>query len=260
MGWISTPRLPLMDKQGVPLPSQWVNVETAHVPNLRENTRIDDGVQVSIESSPLGTGHGKVMAREFSMPGFGLVDRGSEIQISLSHVVLEKTQSQANSNARPLIDESLTATVQLKVKVPDESSSSEVSFRLIHDAYFVSAHQCQPPHGHAVRTSPSADVHPTHEHGESLPSHPLHQTYKYTFKTVRDLVGATPPNPFDHNQAVWIIDARRSRDKDIFARAWCSQIGRNAIVSRIGTTCLSCSIREAKAIEVGVIIRVGGYE
>jgi hypothetical protein len=103
-------------------------------------------------------------------------------------------------------------------------------------------------------------VHPTHEHRESLPSHPLHQSYKYILKTVRDLVGATPPNPIDHNQAVWIIDARRSRDKDIFVRAWCSQIGRHAIVSRVGITCLSCSIREAKAIEVGVIIRVGGYE
>lgn len=260
MGWISTPRISPIDKQGVPLPSRWVNVETAHMPNLRENTRIHDGAQVSIESSPLGTGHGKVMAREFSMPGIGLVDHGSDIQIGLSCVVLGKTQSQADSNVRRLIDESLTATVQLKMKAIDESSPSEVSFRLIHDVYFVSAHPCRPPHGHAVRTSPSGDVHPIHEHGESLPSHPLHQSYKYILKTVRDLVGATPPNPVDHNQAVWVIDARRSRDKDIFVRAWCSQTGRHAIVSRVGTTCLSCSIREAKAIEVGVIIRVGGYE
>lgn len=260
MGWISTPGLSPMNKQGVPLPSRWVNVETAHMPNLRENTRIHDGAQVSIESSPLGKGQGKVMAREFSMPGIGLVDHGSKIQISLSDVVLEETQPQANSNAQRLIDESLTATVQLKMKAIDESSPSEVSFRLTYDVYFVSTHPCRPPQGHAVRTSPGGDVHPTHEHGVSLPSHPLHQTYKYILKTVRDLVGATPPNPVDHNQAVWIIDARCSRDKDIFVRAWCSQIGRHAIVSRIGRTCLSCSIREAKAIEVGVIIRVGGCE
>jgi hypothetical protein len=260
MGWISTPRLSPMDKQGTPLPNRWVNVATAHMPNLRENSRIHDGAQVLLESSPLGTGVGKVMAREFAMPGIGLVDHGAETQVSLSNVVLEETPPQGNSTPRRAIDESLTATVQLKMKAIGESSPSDVSFRLIHDAYFVSAHPCQPPHGHAVRTSPSGDVHPTHEHGESLPSHPLHQSYKYILKAVPDLVGATPPNPVDHNQAVWIIDARRSGEKDIFVRAWCSQIGRHAIVSRIGTTCLSCSIREAKAIEVGVIIRVGGYE
>jgi hypothetical protein len=135
-----------------------------------------------------------------------------------------------------------------------------VSLRLMHDVYFVSANPCRPPHGHALRTTPDRSVHPIHQHGEYLPSHPLHQTYRYVLKAVQDLVSATPPNPHDQKEAVWIVDARRSREKDIFVRAWCSQVGRHAIMSRVGKTCLSCSIREAKAIEVAVIIRVGGNE
>ncbi|EXJ86522.1 hypothetical protein A1O3_03473 [Capronia epimyces CBS 606.96] len=46
-------------------------------------------------------------------------------------------------------------------------------------------------------------------------------------------------------------------EKDILVRAWCAEKGRNAIIARVGRTCLSCAIREAKALEIGVIIRVG---
>jgi hypothetical protein len=237
-----------------------VNVETAQLPKLRENSRIHDGAQVSIESSPLGKGHGKVMASEFSMPCLRLADHSSENQVSLGEVVLQETQPHAKSPTRKMIGEALMATVHFTMKTINEPSPLGVKFRLIHDVYFVSAHPCRPPHGHAVRTSVSGNAHPIHEHGESLPSHPLHQTYRFVLKTVRDLVSATPPNHVDTNEAVWIIDARRSRDKDIFVRAWCSQVGRHAIVSGIERTCLSCSIREAKAIEVGVIIRVGGND
>lgn len=260
MGWISTPGLWPVNKQGAPLLSRWVRVETAEVPKLREKSRIHDGAQVSIESSPLGTGHGKVMASEFSMPGLGLVDHGSESQIHLGQVVLQERQSHQISRTRNLTDGALTAAVQFFMKTTDKSSPLEVSFRLTHDVYFVSAHPCRPPHGHAVHTSPDGSVHPIHQHGESLPSHPLHQTYRYVLKTVQDLASTTPPNHHDPKEAVCIIDARHSREKDIFVRAWCSQVGRHAIVSRIGRSCLSCSIREAKAIEVGVVIRVGGNE
>lgn len=45
--------------------------------------------------------------------------------------------------------------------------------------------------------------------------------------------------------------------KDILVRAWCAENGRNAIIARVGRTCLSCAIREARALEIGIIIRVG---
>ncbi|RMZ88636.1 hypothetical protein DV736_g4130, partial [Chaetothyriales sp. CBS 134916] len=46
--------------------------------------------------------------------------------------------------------------------------------------------------------------------------------------------------------------------REILARAWCAKVGRDAIVSRIGRQCLSCAVREAKALEVAIVIRTGG--
>ncbi|KAK5231982.1 hypothetical protein LTR47_006822 [Exophiala xenobiotica] len=54
--------------------------------------------------------------------------------------------------------------------------------------------------------------------------------------------------------------AEQIRNKDILVRAWCAEKGRNALIARVGRTCLSCAIREAKALEVGVIVRVGVKE
>lgn len=45
--------------------------------------------------------------------------------------------------------------------------------------------------------------------------------------------------------------------RDILVRSWCAEKGRNALIARVGRTCLSCAIREAKALEISVIIRVG---
>ncbi|EEP81181.1 predicted protein [Uncinocarpus reesii 1704] len=54
----------------------------------------------------------------------------------------------------------------------------------------------------------------------------------------------------------YIVDARGSSDKEAYARAWCSAVGTDAVVARVGRTCLACSIREARAANVPVV-RVG---
>ncbi|KAM5475044.1 hypothetical protein MauCBS54593_001515 [Microsporum audouinii] len=56
----------------------------------------------------------------------------------------------------------------------------------------------------------------------------------------------------------YIIDARGSKHKEAFARAWCTAVCTDAVIARVGRTCLACSIREARAIDVNVVIRVGG--
>ncbi|PGH35446.1 hypothetical protein GX50_01661 [[Emmonsia] crescens] len=55
----------------------------------------------------------------------------------------------------------------------------------------------------------------------------------------------------------YIIDARGSEHKDLFARSWCAMVGVNAVVGRVGRTCMACCIREARAADVPVVIRVG---
>jgi hypothetical protein len=143
-------------------------------------------------------------------------------------------------------------------------------------------------------SSDQQQQHRSHHNHSHLPGHPLHRSYTYKYVPLTSLRPYTPPpapssssesghersaNPLpkhehdhrhdhDHNQAdenpprepVWIIDARGSHEKEAFSRAWCAAAGTSAVVSRVGQTCLACSIREARAVDVGVVIRVGGLD
>ncbi|KAL1960468.1 hypothetical protein VTO42DRAFT_7767 [Malbranchea cinnamomea] len=106
-----------------------------------------------------------------------------------------------------------------------------------------------------------------------LPGHPLHtSSYPYSYIPLPSLptMASLPPSPgtdfreqpFPHRRShrpkhTFILDARGSKDKECFARAWCAAVGTSAVVSRTGRTCLACSIREARAADVSVVIRVG---
>ena len=57
-----------------------------------------------------------------------------------------------------------------------------------------------------------------------------------------------------------MIDARGSNDRDAFARSWCSETSNHGLVSREGKVCLSCSIREARALGIDIVIRIGCKE
>ena len=46
-------------------------------------------------------------------------------------------------------------------------------------------------------------------------------------------------------------------DAHVLARAWCANLGLNAIVARSSTTCLACAIRAAYAAQVSVVIMAG---
>jgi hypothetical protein len=117
-----------------------------------------------------------------------------------------------------------------------------------------------------------------HQNHPHLPGHPLHHSYKYQYVLLTSLHPDTPapkttttmsdkeqppcdspPASGPAEEPVWILDARGSHDKEVLARAWCAAAGTSAIVGRVGRTCLACCVREARAIDVGVVIRVGSY-
>lgn len=261
MGWISTPGISPVLENDTPVPNQWVYIESIAIPELREKTRIHDGVKVGIESSPLGTGQGKVMAKEFTMPGMSTCRPINQVDIRIAQVRLQASQdSTKSSNTVVPTGGIFTAFAQFIVKESRTRSHSQVNFTLIYDVYFVSAHPCRVPNGVALHATRGIDQHLTRENGEPLRSHPLHRSYRYAFKSILDLANFVPPDYTDLHEPVWVVDARGSQVKEVFARAWCSQMARHALVSRIGRTCLSCSIREARAIEVAIIIRVGESE
>ncbi|KAH8888283.1 hypothetical protein GQ53DRAFT_261788 [Thozetella sp. PMI_491] len=58
------------------------------------------------------------------------------------------------------------------------------------------------------------------------------------------------------NDKVLVVEAFGVRDNEVLARAWCSHLGLSAVVADIGTTCMSCAIREAYAATLTVVILV----
>jgi len=264
MGWISTPKLlPIYDggKERPKGGNGWIRVKTYPPPKLRETARIYDGERLSLESTPLGVGHGKILGAEFSMVTDHILD-------ILPHVQVQNMQLHLSETDLTPHDHALAAWVGFDISHgPDDSRSKQhVAFSLHREVFFVTAYPCRVPHGHATTSSghsePVHHEHPHHRHAERLPAHPLHKTYKYKTKSLLDLLepGVEPPDPTDKHHDLWIVDARGNDQHNVFVRAWCAEKGRHAIVSRVGWSCLSCTIREAKALEVGVVIRVGVRE
>jgi len=51
-----------------------------------------------------------------------------------------------------------------------------------------------------------------------------------------------------------LINATGGGDAEAVARAWCSEMGRHAVVSRGNTTCLTCSFNTTENLELDVLI------
>ncbi|USP81173.1 uncharacterized protein yc1106_08447 [Curvularia clavata] len=115
-----------------------------------------------------------------------------------------------------------------------------------------------------------------------LDTHLLHKSYSYKVVPVTDVLDPEFLLPFElhtsklservlalsesnyseadtireNKKAVLVLDARASWDLEVLARAWCAERGLHALVSRVGRTCLACSIREARGLGIHIIIRV----
>lgn len=322
MGWAYLPGfVPLYEATSQPVSNRWLKVKTFPVPTARERPRIFDGDKLAMESTPLGIGKGGVMSSEFRMVTDRVLDDGvaSEVTVTDIRVHLSNTNATAASS-----DDVLSAWAQFYVTISDPELSDrpiarQVRYGLDRAVYFVTAHPCRLPHGHATFPAGSGEdahhgqPHPRHKASEHLPAHPLHKTYKFVTKTLADIINnpyVDPPACGSAGAAeIWLVDAReapsathastvidtstaagsgsvenagavagghagalpgstdrpdpadtQTRSKDILVRAWCAEKGQNALISRVGRTCLSCSIREARALEIGIVVRVGAKE
>ncbi|KAF2829747.1 hypothetical protein CC86DRAFT_316926 [Ophiobolus disseminans] len=112
--------------------------------------------------------------------------------------------------------------------------------------------------------------------------HPLYVSYKYKVVPATEVLDPDFQPPFDMHahlpttrsptptgsvlqrldevvsdrMAILVLDARGTTDLQLFARAWCAEKGYHAIIARVSSTCLACSIREARGLGVNVVIRV----
>jgi hypothetical protein len=108
---------------------------------------------------------------------------------------------------------------------------------------------------------------------DQAPAHPLHVSYKYKVVQVTEVLDPHFVRSLRHStdgegdnmaenlnednkKEILVLDARGKRDLELLARAWCSERGLHAIIGREWRTCLSCCIREARGLGVGVVIRI----
>lgn len=119
-------------------------------------------------------------------------------------------------------------------------------------------------------------------HGKPLNAHPLHRSYLYKIVSVARILEPDFEPPFDmhtskstehllslaknqddaantiinNKKTVLILDARASTDMALLARAWCAEKGLHAIIGRTTRTCIACCIREARGLNIKIVIRV----
>ncbi|KAF3202377.1 hypothetical protein TWF106_002410 [Orbilia oligospora] len=93
-------------------------------------------------------------------------------------------------------------------------------------------------------------------------AHPIHHSYKFKVVEATKLPEHSPARRSgreDKDYFVTVINAKLKgvgQDLYVYAKAWCSRWGADAIISRENRTCLSCAIREAYALAVDVVIDV----
>jgi hypothetical protein len=304
-GWISLPQSAgPVDEELNSVSDGWKVVVCQPVPKQREGDRIFDGEAMAKESSPLGIGKGRVHSREFNMVTDKVLDDATkangEVQAQNIELLLqpvkdgkadeEEYHAGVSFQASHAGGEAKQRRLRLRYKAnfigahpcrpphghlgnsrpsspsPSTPGAADVLGRQVSRMSLESESMSAT----SATDSPSSERphflqhHSSHRHPH-LPAHPLHQSFKYTPKSLAELLTLGPndwlPTPVDKEAGhVWVVDARGSWERDVVARAWCSWVGRDAIVSRVGKCCMGCAIREAKALEIGIVIRVGAIE
>ena len=282
MGWVRCDIVPIHAITSRPFGNTWFEVATSRVQkHERESPRVEQGSKVIRQSLPLGVG--AISGDAFTLPTDKPEVDPAEVEfVSLALVTEERRLSATTTTAAKANIVGAQAIASFRTRVSPEEDPKIVSLPLAYNVYFISSYECRPPLGHALyssdrgrskttshqdRTSKSPSPSP-----ERVPGHPLHSSYHYKVVPLASLPETEAPPPLHSeereqqamreqhelkNRDVLIIDARGSKAKEAFARAWCAYAGTSAVVGRVGRTCLSCCVREAHATNVGVVIRVG---
>ncbi|KAF7122902.1 hypothetical protein CNMCM5793_001013 [Aspergillus hiratsukae] len=276
MGWISSTIIPKEYQTQEPLDDTWFEVVVNEPPTGLGKPRIKQGNKISVESTPLGLG--SLVSGEFTLPVDDLPEAKSPMDVNFTALTFSTKERRRNSNQHAMV--ARKATMSFSLSSGASTPTTDVSFPLTYNVNFVTSHACRLPPGLAsYQHSASVDSEDnkgdrsqslspaeafSRKHGR-LPGHPLPSSYGYKYLELDAL-----PRPeesiakiFEHAgfdlrvDEVFIVDARRSAEKEALARSWCASVGYDAIIGRTGRTCLGCCIREARALAVKVVIRVG---
>jgi hypothetical protein len=260
MGWVGSDVLPRDETTFEPLAEGWFEVPMQKAIRGPGKSRIKQGGKLAMESTPLGMGD--ITADAFTLP----VDPPASA--SVPDVSLVKLTLSIRSQCKRGITSSDQASLSFSLRSANMPSPTTASFPLKFNVRFISAHECRRPRGVTARHKDWSGPHDKQEEQEELatpdwgqfkrlPGHPLHQSFPYRHVSLDALPELpTPTPPLEGNPEVLIIDARGSRVKETFARAWCASVGCHGLIGRVGRTCVACCVREARALDVPVVVRV----
>ncbi|EAW15477.1 uncharacterized protein NFIA_048140 [Aspergillus fischeri NRRL 181] len=277
MGWISSTNIPKEYQTQEPLDDAWFEVIVSEPPTGLGKPRIKQGNKISVESTPLGLG--SLVSGEFTLPVDDVPDAKSPVDVKFNALTFSTKEERRNSNQHAMV--ARKATMSFSLRTGASTATADVSFPLTYNVNYVTSHACRLPPGLASyqhnapldREDDKGDRSRSLSPAEAfslkygrLPGHPLPSSYRYKYLALDDLPGpegSSIAKVFEHAgfdltvDEVFIVDARRSAEKEALARSWCASVGYDAIIGRTGRTCLGCCIREARALAVKVVIRVG---
>jgi len=267
MGWISV--------QGVPAghPEGWIDAKVHESPYPSTQPRIEAHEAVTRASDPFHNTHAnQLRAGDFSLPTDSPPVMGNEV---MSHGLSFSTPDTASDASDSRTTAHLTFSSPINPKLP------HISVPLTYDVHFISSFPCYPvptstSNEHTLSSSPETNalaLHTTYTlDTPPPPAHPLHTSYRFMTLPVATLLSAgaeearsralSLPDQHaedangDEDEEVAVLDCRGKADLELLARAWCAKVGENAVVGRVGRTCLACCIREARGLGVRVVIRV----
>ncbi|KAJ5764646.1 hypothetical protein N7533_003327 [Penicillium manginii] len=265
MGWVGSDILPRDVTTLEVLAHGWFEVAVEKPLERSGKARIKQGGKLAAESTPLGMGD--ITADAFTLP----IDLPASTPTTVSLGALTLSVSTLINRG---ITTSEETSLSFSLQEEGKSSTAAVSFPLKHNVRFISAHACLPPlgftsHHHSHHEQPLEDEAVANNSQEKpstwgqytrLPGHPLHRSFPYQHVLLDTLPNhrgpqATPGSSAD--KEVLVIDARGPRANETFVRAWCASIGSHALIGRAGRTCVACCVREARAVDVQVVVRVG---
>lgn len=265
MGWISSPGAPS------DCPTGWVDVKVGDYPYPSRGTqpRIKVHGAVARASDPFHhTPANHLRAGDFTLPTDSPPVMGNE---AFSHG-LSFTSSDAASDS----SDAFTTTAHITFSSPINPKLPHISVPLTYDVHFISSHPCYPVA--TDNSSPPSDnndltLYTTYTlNTPPPPAHPLHTSYRFMTLPVATLLSAgaeearsralslpdiTAENDSeDEEEEVVVLDCRGKADLELLARAWCAKVGENAIVGKVGRTCVACCVREARGLGLRVVIRI----
>lgn len=184
-----------------------------------------------------------------------------------------------------------SADMYFTIKAEGEEPK-DITFALTYDVQFVTAFPCVPsPYTKQIlpdEEDPAKLADPELGPHTLFAGHALHSSFHFSRHTLTSVIFASPTAPppllslHTSSTEVFVIDCtepappeaetmeahpsqsafitrkrRFGSDLEMLARAWCAEMGYNALISRKGRNCIACSIREARALSWKIVLRFG---